>query len=119
MLIEVCNVDAELAAATDADVPSCTWSFVALPDLVRHVVMTPFIEEVFDHDPPDTALELKAAVTVVVRNSPLEEAHANAPVEAGGIQAITKAACAPPPHLLARRPHWLIAGRVGRLTSGN
>lgn len=108
MLTKVCDVDTALAAAIGADVLSRARSFAALPDPVRDVLMTPFIEEVFDHDPPDTDLELKAAVTVVVRNSLLEEAHANGPVEAGGIQAITTAACAPLSHLLA-------AGRRGRV----
>jgi hypothetical protein len=65
--------------------------------------MTPFIEEVFDHEPPEATLEMKAAVTVVVRNSLLEEAHTNGPLETGGILAVTTAATAPLSHLLAGR----------------
>lgn len=107
MLTEGCNVDATLASTISADVLTRARAFVALPDSVSDVLMAPFVEEVFDHDPPEGTLRLKAAVTVVVRNSLLEEAHANGPLEAGGIQAITTAACAPLSHLLAasRRGH--------------
>jgi hypothetical protein len=79
MLTEGCYVDAALASAISADVLKRARSFVVLPDSVRDVLMTPFIEEVFDHDPPEGTLEMKAAVTVVVRNSLLEDAHANGP----------------------------------------
>jgi hypothetical protein len=108
MLTSGCGVNAPLAAAIGADVLSRARSFAALADPVRDVLMTPFIEEVFDHEPPGATLEMKAAVTVVVRNSLLEEAHTNGPLEAGGIQAITTAATAPLSHLLA-------AGRRGRV----
>lgn len=108
MLTNGCRVDAALATAIGADVLSRARSFAALADPVRDVLMAPFIEEVFDHEPPEAMLEVKAAVTVVVRNSLLEEAHANGPLESGGIQAITSAATAPLSHLLA-------AGRRGRV----
>jgi hypothetical protein len=112
MLTKGCGVDATLAAAIGEDVLSRARSFAALGDPVRDVLMTPFIEEVFDHEPPEATLEVKAAVTVVVRNSLLEEAHSNGPLEAGGIQAITTAATAPLSHLLAagRRGHVPVDG---------
>ena len=108
MLTEGCGVDTALAAVISADVLTRARLFAALPDCVRDVLMTPFIEEVFDHDPPEVALEMKAAVTVVVRNSLLEEAHADGPLKSGGIRVITTAACAPLSHVLA-------AGRRGRV----
>lgn len=45
------------------------WSFAALDVPDREVLMTPFIEEVFDHEPREATLTMKAAVAVVVRNS--------------------------------------------------
>jgi hypothetical protein len=108
MLTKGCGVNTTLAMAIGEEVLSRARSFAALADPVRDVLMAPFVEEVFDHEPPGATLEMKAAVTVVVRNSLLEEAHANGPLETGGIQAITTAATAPLSHLLA-------AGRRGRV----
>jgi len=106
MLTDGCGVEAALASAIGEDVLARAVSFVALDVSDREVLMTPFIEEVFDHDPPESTLTTKAAVAVVVRNSLLEEAHTNGPLNPGGIQAITTAATAPLSHLLA-------AGRRG------
>jgi hypothetical protein len=106
MLTEACGVDAAQAAAIGEDVLARALSFAALDDPDRDVLMVPFVEEVFDHEPPESALETKAAVAVVVRNSLLEEAHTNGPLNPDGIQAITTAATAPLSHLLA-------AGRRG------
>lgn len=100
-LTNACDVNADLVTAIGDDVLSRARSFAALEDPVRDVLMTPFIEEVFDHEPPTATLEMKAAVTVVVRNSLLEEAHTNGPLESGGIQAITTAAAGPLSHLVA------------------
>ncbi|APU21379.1 hypothetical protein UA75_16865 [Actinoalloteichus sp. GBA129-24] len=106
MLTEACGVDAAQAAEIGEDVLVRALSFAALDDPDRDVLMSPFVEEVFDHDPPESALEVKAAVAVVVRNGLLEETHTNGPLNPGGIQAITTAATAPLSHLLA-------AGRCG------
>lgn len=106
MLTDGCGVDAAQAAAIGEDVLSRALSFAELDGPDRDVLMVPFVEEVFDHEPPESPLEMKAAVAVVVRNSLLEEAHTNGPLNPGGIQAITTAATAPLSHLLA-------AGRRG------
>lgn len=66
------------------------------------ILAAPFIEETFDHE-PDAPLWLKAATTVVVRNSRLEELHANGPVNTGGIRVITTYALAPLSHLIGAR----------------
>jgi len=42
------------------------------------VLIAPFVEEVFDHEPLDASLDIRAMVTVVVRNSLLEQAHHDA-----------------------------------------
>jgi hypothetical protein len=106
MLTDGCGLDAAQAAAIGEDVLARALSFAALDDPDRDVLMVPFVEEVFDHEPPEATLEMRAAVAVVVRNSLFEEAHTNGPLNPGGIQAITTAATAPLSHLLA-------AGRRG------
>lgn len=106
MLTGACGVDAAQAAAIGEDMLTRALSFAVLGDPDRDVLMSPFVEEVFDHEPPESTLEVKAAVAVVVRNSLLEEAHTNGPLNPGGIQAITTAATAPLSHHLA-------AGRRG------
>lgn len=106
MLTEVCGLAVARTAEIGEDVLARALSFVVLGDPDRDVLMSPFVEEVFDHEPPDSTLEMKAAVAVVVRNSLLEEAHANGPLSASGIKAITTTATAPLSHLLA-------AGRRG------
>jgi hypothetical protein len=111
VLADDCGVDAGLATGIGADMLARAVAFAALGDPVRDVLMTPFIEEVFDHEPADTTLEVKAAVTVVVRNSLLEQAHADGPLETSDVRAITTAATAPLSHLLA-------AGRRGRVEPG-
>jgi len=74
----------------------------------RDVLMAPSIEEVYGYEPRDSTLDHLGAVNVVVRNSLLEEAHANGPVTADDIRHMTTAAVAPMSHLLAagRRPPW-------------
>jgi hypothetical protein len=66
------------------------------------VLIAPFVEEVFDHEPMETPVDLKAKVTLVVRNSLLEQAHHDGPLTSG-IVAITRYATGPLSHLLAAR----------------
>jgi hypothetical protein len=77
-------------------------AFAARPDCEQDVLIAPFVEEVFDHRPSDAPLDLKAKVTVVVRNSLLEQAHHDGPL-GSGIIAITELAATPLSHLLAAR----------------
>jgi hypothetical protein len=106
MLTDVYGVDLSQSAVIGEDVLSRAQSFAALDDSIRDILMAPFIEEVFDHEPYDASLEFKGAVAVVVRNSLIEKAHANGPLSSDGIRAITAAAVGPLSHLLA-------AGRRG------
>ena len=103
ILTNVCHVDKELAAQVGEDILARAESYAALDDAARDVLMSPFAEEVAGYEPADSPLELKGAVSVVVRSSLREETHSNGPVETGGIKGITKMAAAPLSHFLAAR----------------
>jgi len=102
-LTDVCHVDEELAAQVGKDILARAESYAALDDVARGVLISPFAEEVAGYEPADSSLDLKGAVSVVVRSNLLEEAHWHGPVEAGGIQGITTMAAAPLSHFLAAR----------------
>src|SRR5882762_412451 len=104
-----CGVDADVAKAIGDDVLARARAFSVLPDDVRDVLIAPSIEEVYGYDPRDSTLDLLGAVNVVVRNSLLEEVHANGPVTADDIQQMTTAAVAPMSHLLAAGRRGLVA----------
>jgi len=103
ILTDVCHVDEELAARVGEDILARAESYAALDDPIRDVLISPFAEEVDGYEPADASLELKGAVSVVVRSSLLEEAHSNGPVAASGIKSITTMAVAPLSHFLAAR----------------
>jgi hypothetical protein len=65
------------------------------------MLAAPFFEEAFNHDPDEAPAWLKAITTLVIRNSRLEELHANGPVESGGIKAVTTYGLAPLSHLIS------------------
>ena len=102
MLTGACEVNPSLAQQIGADVLLRAEAFAALPSREQDVLIAPFLEEVFDHEPLDAPLALKAQVTVVVRNSLLEQAHHDGPVTSG-IVPITRYAAAPLSHFLAAR----------------
>ncbi|MEV0792644.1 hypothetical protein [Kribbella sp. NPDC050459] len=103
LLHEACGVDVELAEQIGADILKRAHDFSELERADRDVLCAPFVEECAHHEPRSAPLWLKAAATVVVRNSLLEEAHANGPVESGGLHAVTEFATGPLSHLLAAR----------------
>ena len=103
VLTDVCHVAEELATRVGEDILTRAESYAALEGTARNVLISPFAEEVAGYEPPDSSLELKGAVAVVVRSSLLEEAHSHGPVEAGGIKGITTMAAAPLSHFLAAR----------------
>lgn len=100
MLVKVCHVEPVEAAAVGEDVLSRATAFAMLPVRTRDVVIAPFLEEIFDHEPVGVPLSLLGATTVAVRNSRLEHSHAGGLVDAGGLRALTTAAAAPLSHLL-------------------
>jgi hypothetical protein len=103
LLTDVCHVDEELAAQVGKDILARAESCAALDDTARNVLISPFAEEVVGYEPAGSSLDLKGAVSVVVRSSLLEEAHSHGPVEAEGIHGITTMAAAPLSHFLAAR----------------
>lgn len=102
VLTSACDVDPELARQIGADVLRRAEALATLPQWQQDVLIAPFVEEVFDHEPVDSSLDLKAKVTLVVRNSLLEQAHHDGPLTSG-IVAVTQYATAPLSHLLAAR----------------
>jgi hypothetical protein len=102
MLTRACAVDAELARRIGADVLHRAEALAALPQREQDVLIAPFVEEVFDHEPAGSSLDLNAKVTLVVRNSLLEQAHYDGPLH-GGIVPATQNAAGPLSHLLAAR----------------
>ena len=102
MLTSACEVDGDLAHRIGVDVLRRAEALAALPQRQQEVLIAPFVEEVFDHKPLDAPLDLKAKVTLVVRNSLLEQVHHDGPLTSG-IVAITEHATGPLSHLLAVR----------------
>lgn len=102
ILIDVCGVDADLAHNIAADVMNRAEALATMPPRAQDILIAPFVEEVFDHKPLGTSLDLKAKVTLVVRNSILENAHHDGPVDSG-IVSITEYATGPLSHFLAAR----------------
>lgn len=103
VLHDVCDVDQERAGQIARDMLTRGEAFAALDQHTKDVLMGPFIEEVFAYRPVDAPLHLKAAVAIIVRNSLLEDSHADGHVNEGGIEAITSTALGPVSHLLAAR----------------
>jgi hypothetical protein len=83
LLTSACEVDEDLARRIGDDVLHRADALAALPTRDQDVLIAPFVEEVFDHKPLDSPLNLKAKVTLVVRNSLLEHAHHDGPLDSG------------------------------------
>jgi hypothetical protein len=69
VLAEACEVEPEFAWRIGEDVLARAEAFAALSEREQDVVIAPFVEEVFDHEPREVSLAAKAQVTVVVRNT--------------------------------------------------
>ncbi|MFF0492513.1 hypothetical protein ACFYTQ_26085 [Nocardia sp. NPDC004068] len=103
-LHEICRVDLCRAEAIGRDIFDRTESFAALDRDAQQALSAPFLEEVASYTPTEASLALRAAVTVVVRNSLLETVHAgDGPLNAGGITGLTTQAAAPLSHVLMSR----------------
>jgi hypothetical protein len=61
MLVQACRVEASEASAVGEDVLARATAFAALPQRAQDVLIAPFAEEVFDHEPNTSPLELLAA----------------------------------------------------------
>jgi hypothetical protein len=98
------GVEPALAAAVGEDVLARAEAFAALASDAQNILTAPFLEEVFDYRPREALPHIKGAVAVVVRNSRLDELHAeDGPVGADGVKDITTKAANPLSHLIVSR----------------
>lgn len=100
VLHEACDLQEAVAEEVSRDVLLRANSFASLSPDDQFVLSAPFFEESFHHEPSDCRPELRAAVTVVVRNSRLEQVHAGGLVHGDVVQLLTKEAAKPLSHLL-------------------
>jgi len=108
MLADACGVAAPDAGLVAEDVLSRAEAAARLDRDSCEILAAPFFEESFSHEPDDATGWMKAITTLVIRNSRLEELHANGLVNAGGITVITTYGLGPLSHLIsARRRHPL------------
>ena len=103
MLVEACGVAATDARRVANDVLLRAEAAARLDPVSREVLAAPFYEESFSHEPDEAPAWLKAITTLVIRNSYLEEVHANGPVTSGGITGITSYGLGPLSHFIAAR----------------
>ena len=104
MLVEACGAAAPDARLVADDVLLRAEAAARLDPVTREILAAPFFEESFSHEPDDAPAWMKAITVLVVRNSQLEELHANGgPVRAGGITGVTNYGLGPLSHLIAAR----------------
>jgi hypothetical protein len=103
MLIEACGVPAPDASLVAKDVQVRAEAAARLDRDSCEILAAPFFEESFGHEPGDASPWMKAITTLVIRNSRLEEVHANGPLGAGGITGVTTYGTGPLSHLIAAR----------------
>ena len=104
MLVEACGAAAPDARLVADDVLLRAEAAARLDPAACEILAAPFFEESFSHEPDDAPAWMKAITVLVVRNSQLEELHANGgPVKAGGITGVTTYGLGPLSHLIAAR----------------
>jgi hypothetical protein len=103
MLVEACGVAASDAHLVANDVLLRAQAAARLDPPSCEVLAAPFYEESFSYEPDEASEWMKAITTLVIRNSRLEEVHANGPVTAGGITAMTTYGLGPLSHFIAAR----------------
>jgi len=103
MLVEACGATAPEAGLVADDILLRAEAVARLDRASCEILAGPFFEESFSHEPDEAPAWLKATTTLVIRNSQLEELHANGPVNAGGITAVTTYGLGPLSHLIAAR----------------
>jgi len=102
-MLEVCEVPASDAALVAKDVSLRAEAVARMDPVSRETLAAPFYEESFTHEPDEASAWLKAITTLVIRNSQLEEMHANDGPVTGGIAPITTYGLVPLSHLIAAR----------------
>jgi hypothetical protein len=103
MLTDVCGLDIALARRIGAGVLQRAEELAVRPPREQDVLIAPFVEESFDHEPADAPLDLKAKATLVVRNEPLLDRACRAGAPTYGIAAVLRYAAAPLSHFLGAR----------------
>jgi len=103
MLVEACGAAAPEAGLVADDILLRSEAVASLDRASCEILAGPFFEESFSHEPDEAPAWMKATTTLVIRNSQLEELHANGPVNAGGITAVTTYGLGPLSHLIAAR----------------
>jgi hypothetical protein len=106
MLTGACGVAAPDASLVAEDIMSRAEAATRLNRDSCEILAAPFFEESFSHEPDEATAWMKAITTLVIRNSRLEELHANGPVNAGGITAVTTYGLGPLSHLIAARRQY-------------
>jgi hypothetical protein len=102
-MLEVCEVPAPDAVLVAEDVSLRAEAVARMDPASREVLASPFYEESFTYEPDEAPAWLKAITTLVIRNSQLEEMHANDGPVNGGITTITTYGLGPLSHLIAAR----------------
>src|SRR5439155_21001577 len=110
VIIEACDVPRNDAQQIGADVLIRAESFASLRKDYADVLVVPFAEETFDHDPPDAPLLLKSAATFVIRNSALERYDASGQVADEVVRFLTTMGAGPLSHLIAARRRMSLVG---------
>lgn len=102
-MLEICEVPAPNVALVAEDISLRAESVARMDRASREILAAPFYEESIAHKPDEAPAWLKAITTLVIRNSQLEEMHANGPVTGRDLVPITQFGLAPLSHLLAAR----------------
>lgn len=105
-LVDVCEVPPEEARSIGTDILARAEAYSALDKNYADVLVVPFAEETFGHDPVDAPPTLKAATIFVVRNSALEKYHANGQIAETTVRFLTTQGAGPLSHLIAARRRW-------------
>jgi len=103
MLVEACGAAAPDASRVAKDILLRAEGAARLDPASCEILAAPFFEESFSHEPDEAPVWMKAITTLVIRNSQLEDLHANGPVNPGGITAVTTYGLGPLSHLIAAR----------------
>lgn len=102
-LLEVCDVPSPDATHVAEDVSRRAEAVARMDEVTREILAAPYYEESFTHQPDDAPAWLKAITTLVIRNSQLEDTHANGGPLGSGITPITTYGTAPLSHFIAAR----------------
>ena len=102
-MLGVCDVPASDATHVAEDVSLRAKAVARMDVVTQEILAAPYYEESFTHQPDDASPWLKAITTLVIRNSQLEDTHANGGPLGSGITSITTYGTAPLSHLIAAR----------------